>query len=355
MKFVKILLIALLMMTFAAFPAFAEADYEMVIGHHFPIDLENNEVHPALIRFQELVDLYTDGNVAVEVHGGATLGSEIEVTEEAQAGITVQSSVLSSGAMSSFYEPYQIMTTPFLFPDYLTAWAFFDSDWFADFMYDMREATGLRYLGTFDDGGGFVAFTNDVRLIRTPEDLEGIVIRVEENPAHITIIEAMGASAVPLEWGEVPTALETGIADGQFNAPGLNAAMDFWELVEYSTWSKHIFNTLTWVVNDDWFTDLPDEYQDAILRASREAVAVSRGVSTQLTLRGWEESEERFVDTHDLTPEEQERFREVTRPAFEEWIVEDFGIDEDLLHDLWETVDRINEELSEEYRSKYGY
>ena len=305
MKILKISLVVLLIMAFASLPVHAEAEYEMVIGHHFPVDLENNEVHPALIRFSELVDLYTDGNVNVEVHGGATLGTEVEVTEEAQHGVAVQSSVLSSGAMSSFYEPYQIMTTPFLFPDYPTAWGFFDSDWFADFMDDMRQETGLRYLGTFDDGGGFVAFTNEERLIRTPEDMEGLIIRVEENPAHIAIIEGMGAEAVPIEWGEVPTALETGVADGQFNAPGLNAAMEFWEQTDYTTWSKHIFNTLTWVVNDDWFTDLPEEYQDAILRASREAVEVSRGISTQLTLRGWEESTEKFEDAYNLSPEEQ--------------------------------------------------
>lgn len=333
----------------------AAATYTMVIAHHFPEDLTNNEVHPALMRFKDLVELHTNGDIKVEVHGALTLGTEVEYTREARSGIAVQSAVLSSGALSSFFKPYQIMTTPFLFPNYPTAWAFFDSQWFAEFMDDMRKETGLRYLGTFDDGGGFVAFTNSKKLIKSPEDLSGLKIRVEENPAHIALMEALGAQAVPLEWGQVQAALATGVADGQFNAPGLNAAMKFWELVPYSTWSGHVYNTLTWVVNDAWFNKLPENHRRAILWAAREAVALGHGIAAHLTLQGWEEGCRRFKECYMLSAEEQEAFREKARPEFYRWITDEFGMEPEFVQEVWDKVDEVRQDLDDEFWGKYGH
>ena len=137
----------------------------------------------------------------MQIFGAGALGSEVDTGKQAQTGTTVQSSLLSSGAMSSFYPDYQIITTPFLFPNYRVAWDYLDGDWHADFMSGLIEEAGLRYLGTMDDGGGFVAFTNNVRPIRTLADIEGLKIRVEENPAHVATMRALGASATPLPWG----------------------------------------------------------------------------------------------------------------------------------------------------------
>ena len=55
--------------------------------------------------------------------------------------------MISSGAASSFYRNYQIVATPFLFPNYRVAWGYLDGDWHADFMSGLIEEAGLRYLG----------------------------------------------------------------------------------------------------------------------------------------------------------------------------------------------------------------
>jgi TRAP-type C4-dicarboxylate transport system substrate-binding protein len=127
------------------------ATYTMTIAHLYPDDLTNNEAAPSLERFKQLVESATGGDIEVKVFGAGALGSEVETGKQAQLGKTIQSTLISSGAASSFYKKYQIVTTPFLFPNYKTAWAFFDSPWFANFMKGMQEESGLRYLGTFDD------------------------------------------------------------------------------------------------------------------------------------------------------------------------------------------------------------
>jgi len=247
-----------------------------------------------------------------------------------------------------------VIAAPFLFPDYRTAWDFFDSEFFASFMDKMRKDTGLRYLGTFDDGGGFVAVTNDKRLIKTPEDVKGLRMRCEENPAHFCTWKSLGASVMGSTWPEVTTILATNVADGQYNAPGLNAAMKFWEVTDYSTWLGIIYNTLTWVVNDEWFKSLPEDYQHVIIRAAREVVPLAHGIAEQASLRGWDEAKKHFKACYVPTDEDKEAFRKVAQPAYFKWITDEYGVDPDLVSSVWDEVDKVHKMDGEEWWNKYG-
>jgi TRAP-type C4-dicarboxylate transport system substrate-binding protein len=329
------------------------AKYTMTISHIYPADFLSNEESPALERFRQVVEAATNGDLEVKIFASGSLGTEVETGKACQRGKTIQSTLMSSGAMSSFFRNYQLVTTPFLFPNYKTAWAFFDSQYFADFMRGMVKESGLRYLGTFDDGGGYVAFTNNKRLIKTVEDIKGLRIRVEENPAHIVTMKALGASATPLPWGEVPTALATGLADGQFNAPGVNDAFNMADVTDFTTWSGHIYNTVTWVVSEKWFQSLPEEYKKIIIRAAREAVTMGHGVATNISVIGWVNSCKKFKKCYILPDSEKAKMRDITQPAFKKWITSDFGIDEALVDEFWSQVDVINSQLESEWMERY--
>lgn len=145
-------------------PGTAFSAEKLVIGTVYPGDMKNNEVFPALKYFTAILEQKTGDAYKVEIFPGGQLGSEVEITRECQAGDTVQMSIASSGAFSSFYKNYQAIVALFLFPDRFTAWAFFDSDFFSKFMGGLP-AMGLRYLGTMDDGGGFVVLTNSLRML----------------------------------------------------------------------------------------------------------------------------------------------------------------------------------------------
>lgn len=328
--------------------------YEMVIATQLPEDMSNNEVFPALVHFKNLVETRTEGDIEVSIFGGGQLGSEVENGSEVQGGRTLQSTIMSSGAMSSFYDDYQLVTAPFLFSNWRQAWAFFDGEWFAEFMEGTVEEADMRYLGTFDDGGGFVAFTNNERLIRSVEDLEGLNIRTEENPAHVATMRALGASATPLPWGELITALETGLADGQFNAPVLNTTFDFDEVTDYTTLTGHVYNSAPWVVSESWYQELPEAHQRAIVTSAREAIAMSHGMAAALATASWEESCERFEECYIMPDDERERMAEIARPAWQEWIVEDFGMEEERVEELLAEVESVAESIAEDDFSRYG-
>src|SRR5690554_3409242 len=327
---------------------------EMAIATILPENMSNNEVYPALIHFKNLVETRTDGEVTVSIFGNSQLGSEVETAREVQGGRTLQATIRTPGAMSSFYPDYQMMTAPFIFDNWRQAWTFFDGEWFADFMSGTVEQTDMRYLRTFDDGGEFVAFTNNERLIRTVDDLDGLNIRTEENPGHVAIMRALGASATPLPWGEVVTALETGLADGQFNAPVVNTSFNLYEVSDYTTMTGHVYNSQSWMVSETWYQSLPDDYQRIIVQSAREAIQLAHGASGALATAAWQESCEKFDDCYIMPADERQRMAEMARPAWKEWIVNDFGMDEALVDELWAEVDRVGEELNDTDFQTYG-
>jgi tripartite ATP-independent transporter DctP family solute receptor len=337
---------------FALAPAQA-AKYTMVISHLAPEDLSNNEMHPAMKHFESIVEARTGGDIDVQVYGNGQLGSEVETGKQAQGGTTVQATLISSGAMSSFFPDYQIVTTPFLFSNYRVARAYFDGDWHANFMRGTLKS-GLRYLGTLDDGGGFVAFTNNKRLIKTVDDIKGLKIRVEENPAHVATMKALGASATPLPWGEVLTALSTGLADGQFNAPGISLAFKLWEVNDYTTWSGHVYNSISWLVSEKWFQRLPANYRQIVIESARESVQVAHGIAVLAAIKGWDASCKKFKACHILTQAERDKMAAVARPAWKKWITEDFGVKTKLVDDLWTEVARTEKQIDARDMKLYG-
>lgn len=351
----SLLIAALAALPLAIASANAQAQsYEMVIATQIPEDMSNNEIYPALMHFKNLVEARTDGDLEVNIFGGGQLGSEVENGSEVQGGRTLQSTIITAGAMSSFYEDYQMVTAPFLFTNWRQAWTFFDSEWFADFMSGTIEAANMRYLGTFDDGGGFVAFTNNVHLIKTVEDLEGLNIRTEENPAHVAIMRSLGASATPLPWGELITALETGLADGQFNAPVLNTTFNFDAVTDYTTLTGHVYNSAPWVISESWYQSLPEDYQQVLISSAREAIQLSHGMSGALATTSWVESCERFVECYLMPDSERERMADIARPAWQTWIVDDFGMDETRVQDLLDEVARVGQQVADDDYRIYG-
>jgi TRAP-type C4-dicarboxylate transport system substrate-binding protein len=150
------------------------------------------------------------------------------------------------------------------------------------------------------------------------------------------------------------TALSTGLADGQFNAPGVSLAFKLWEVNDYTTWSGHVYNSVSWVISDKWFRKLPENYQHAVVEAAREAVQVSHGIAVLAAIKGWEASCKNFKKCHILSQDEKKAMAAVARPAWKQWVTADFGIDEKLVDDLWQEVARLQREANQREYRLYG-
>jgi TRAP-type C4-dicarboxylate transport system substrate-binding protein len=331
----------------------APAAEKLAIGTVYPGNMDDNEVYPALRYFVELLGAKTGGAYDVEIFPGGQLGSEVEMTRECQDGATLQMSIDSSGAFSSFYKKYQAIISPFLFPDRATAWGFFDSDFFADFMGELP-GIGLRYLGTMDDGGGFVVLTNSLRPVKTVADFKGMRVRTEENPAHMAIMNALGASAVPMAWGQVATALATKVADAQFNAPSIITWAKLWETQKYVTFLNHIYNTNTWVISEKWFKAQSPGNQKAIIESARAAIIYSRGVAAHLSALAVDEAKKHGMEFNSITPENIAEMKKMAQAGYRKWAVDDFGLQAELLDRIQDEVSGIQKTMGDTLMLRYG-
>ncbi len=107
----------------------------------------------------------------------------------------------------------------------------------------------------FPDTGGFFAVTNSKHPIASLDDFDGIRIRTMTLPSHQTIIQALGAQAYPLSWGEVYSGLQTGVIDGQMNPVPIISFANFSEVQKYMTLTNHLFSPYTFMVNRDFSKD----------------------------------------------------------------------------------------------------
>ena len=197
--------------------------------------------------------------------------------------------------------------------------------------------------------------TNSLRPVKSPEDFKGMRVRTEENPAHMAIMTAMGASAVPMSWEQVATSLASGTAHAQFNASSLITWAKMWEFQKYVTYLNHIYNTNTWVVSDKWFKQQSPEHQEAIIQSARAAVLYSRGIAAHLCALAEEEAKAHGMEFNSITPENMAKFKKLAKAGYRKWATQEFGLPAELLDSVDKEVARIEKvELGDKLVQRYG-
>ena len=135
---------------------------------------------------------------------------------------------------------------------------------------EFEEKTGIKLLMTgLPDGARSI--WNDVRPVRTPEDVKGLKLRVMQSPLLIDAFTLLGAIPTPMSSTEVYMAVNQGVIDGAEWGPLGMIEQKSYEQTKYYTLTKHLNSPGAVAVSLEWFNSLPADYQAAILRASDEA------------------------------------------------------------------------------------
>jgi C4-dicarboxylate-binding protein DctP len=272
--------------------------------------------------FKDYVESQSGGKVEIEVFGAGSLGTYRQTLEMVQNGSLDIN--IGTGSLGSFYAPFQIFTIPYLFSSDDVATAFFEeSEFWADLMDDMEEETGLKYLAMGQNG--WRNFTNNVREIRTPEDLEGIKFRVMQSPVYVRMIESMGGSAVPIAWNELYTALQTGVVDGEENPISSIALGKLYEVQEYLTMDGHVWSENVMVMNSDKFNSLPVGVQQIILQGAKLGARANNVAERMVSNIVKFEVVAEQMQVYFPTAAEKARFREAAQPAVIEYLEGELG------------------------------
>jgi tripartite ATP-independent transporter DctP family solute receptor len=223
-------------------------------------------------RMAEEVAAKSAGALQIQVFPNNQLGSERDMVEGMQLG-TIDLAVINTPLLASFNPRFMIFDMPFLFND----WAHVDrilSGTIGSQLLSVLEANDLAAFAF--STAGFRHILNDRRQVRAPQDLQGLKIRTLDNPVHVAIMNAMGANATPMQYGEVATALHQHTVDGLDSPAPAAVTEKFYETNKYMALTGHVFTPVIYLMGLKRFRSLPAEQQQIL----RDAAAAGASLET---------------------------------------------------------------------------
>lgn len=186
-------------------------------------------------EFARLVEERTNGRIIIEVYPGSQLGEERAVIEQVQFG-AIDFTRVSISPLAAFSSNFNALQMPYLYRDADHMWKVLNSPIGDEFL-ESLEPAGFVGLSWFDSGAR--SFYNSVRPITTVEDLDGLKIRVQESELMVGLVEALGGVATPMPFGEVYSAIQTGVIDGAENNWPSYFSTSHFEVAQYYTIDEH--------------------------------------------------------------------------------------------------------------------
>jgi len=279
---------------------------------------EQDGFHIAATKFEELVEARTDGKVNIEIFPNASLGDERTLLEGMQIG-TVDMGVITNGPVANFVEEMAVFELPFLFPSPEAAYSVLDGPIGQELLDKLADVNlkGLAYAER-----GFRNLTNSERAVNSPEDLDGLRIRVMENPVYTDTFRELGANAIPMAWTEALTAMQQGTIDGQENPVNVIHSFKLDETQNYMTLSRHTYAPAIFVMGMPAWNQLPEAAQTVLEEAAQEAAEHERQVNADMEAEQLAALREAGMEIND-TPD-MEAFQAAVAPVYEKY-GEQFG------------------------------
>lgn len=308
MKELRNLFVSILLLLTAAAGA---QELTISFAHVDPADWTVSKKGAAALVFKNIVEGESGGRIQVELFDSGSLGGELDLVQSVQDGTLEMTMV--SGAFSQVCPEAGILDIPYMFSSAAAAWSVLDGDFGDRLAEHCREETGLRTLAYGETG--FRHFTNSKRLIRAPEDVRGLKIRVQTIPLYVEMVKALGGEPTPIDWPEVPTALATGVVDGQENPVSVIYANGFYEMQKYLTLDGHVYGADFILVGEDFYQGLSTEDQALLRRAGVVAGNTGRAIQQFNSAQGVSALAAEGMEVYKPTSEQLAQFRELAQPA----------------------------------------
>ena len=229
--------------------------------------------------FAEKVEELTGGSVKIDLQAAGVLGSENDVLDAiANGDDSIDISRISAFALTTYgCQKASLLSIPYTWTGRDHFWAFADSELAAEFLNEPQEI-GLPLRGIFYGEEGFRHF-----FTREPvtgiKDLAGLKLRVSNDPVMVGMVNGLGASATPIAFGELYSALQTGVVDGAEQPIANYKANAFPEVANNLILDGHTLGAIQVVITDTAWEKLTEEQQAAIMEAGKLAQEFNRELS----------------------------------------------------------------------------
>ncbi|WP_295865062.1 TRAP transporter substrate-binding protein [uncultured Oscillibacter sp.] len=244
------------------------------------------EVNPAdtivgqtAAHFKERVEELSGGSITIDVQYSGVLGSENDVLDAMLGGSTsIDMSRISAFALNSYgAQKSMLLSIPFTFENRQHFWNFANSDLAAEFLNEPQEL-GLPLRGIFYGEEGFRHFFT-VDPISGIEDLAGMKLRVSNDPIMNGMVEGLGAAPTVVSFGELYSALQTGVVDGAEQPIANYKSNAFNEVANNLILDGHTLGAIQCVITDNAWAKLTPAQQEVIMQAGRDTQEFNAGLS----------------------------------------------------------------------------
>lgn len=297
---------------------------KLKIGHGLD---RSHPVHLAMEYMAERVAEKSDGRIEITVYPSQQLGTERECLELLQIGSLAMTKV-SASVLEGFAPNFKVFSLPYIFRNEEHRFKFFESDLGLE-MLKSPQKFWLRGLCYYDAGSR--SFYTINKPIRTPADLDGLKIRVQESPTSVKLVNALGASATPISWGELYTALQQGVVDGAENNPPSFYLSRHYEVCNYYSLNEHTAVPDVLLISMVIWDDLSEEEQKWIQEAAIESYHYQKKLWKEATDEALTEVQKAGVEV--LYPDKKP-FMEKVQPLLNEYKDQS---------DAWNLIQKIKE------------
>jgi tripartite ATP-independent transporter DctP family solute receptor len=272
----------------------------------------SHPVHHALVGFADEVATRSGGSLRVDVYPAEQLGSERELLELLQIG-SVALTKVSASVLESFAPAFQVFSLPYLFRDGEHLWRVLEGP-VGEELLRAAEPYRLRGLAYYEAGAR--SFYTRERAVNAPEDLDGLKIRTQESATMIRAVRELGASATPISWGELYTALQQGVVDGAENNPPSFHLSRHYEVCRHYSLDEHTLVPDVLVIGTRTWRRLDDDQRRILREAAAASVVEQRRLWAEATALALREVERAGVV---VTRPDKQPFAERVAPLLDEY------------------------------------
>lgn len=239
------------------------------------VNAGDNPRNVAANEFARQVSAKSGGRIKGEVYLNNQLAKgEAAMLEAVQLG-TIDVAPVGAAPIGGIFEPaYLPLSLPFLWPSRQHVWKAMDGPLGAELTKKM-EAKNLKVL-CFGGGWGYRNVMSTKRAIKSPADMKGMTIRVQQSPVYIGMMKNLGANPVPMPWSETFLALKQGTVDAM-EAPAVSIVSDkYHEIGKYYSLTKHTYEPITWFMGKKKYEALPADLKKVVDAVAKDTCALDR-------------------------------------------------------------------------------
>ena len=297
--------------TASLWPAIARAQTPTVLRVSIPTVAANAQ-NLMMQRLAGMVEQRSGGRLKFEIYPNGQLAKQQASIDGLQTGV-VDFTLQTSAFLEPLFPRVQAIDLPFLFKTRAAAERMLDGP-IGQQLFEEMKTRGIQGLIWGTDG--WREIENSQRPINTPADMRGMRMRIQNGPVYVSMMRALGATPVVVDFAETYTAVSQRTVDGLEIPLATTAENKFYEVCKYLTLSNHIYNAAPLLMSKVKYDALAPDLQRIIVQSAKEVQPHWRAMRVEKDAEGLKELRDKGMVVNQI---DYPAFRKAMDPVYAEF------------------------------------